>query len=81
MDRAEEFPTSERHHGYGNWVEYVALRYFNVYGSRMDAFGVYTRVMIRWIEHLANGQPCLVLGESYGEMEPCVCGRPGEGRT
>ena len=32
----------------------------------MDAFGVYTEVMIRWMERLSNGQPCLILG--YGKQ-------------
>ena len=48
---------------------YVALRYFNVYGPRMDAFGVYTEVMIRWMERLAKGQPCLILGDGAQTMD------------
>jgi UDP-glucose 4-epimerase len=89
--QAEEFPTTERHHGYGNrtiygatksysegllrsfyemfGLNYVALRYFNVYGPRMDAFGVYTEVMIRWMERLAKGQPCLILGDGAQTMD------------
>ena len=89
--QAEEFPTTERHHGYGNrtiygaiklygegmlrsfhemyGLNYVALRYFNVYGPRMDAFGVYTEVMIRWMERLAKGQPCLILGDASQTMD------------
>jgi UDP-glucose 4-epimerase len=50
-------------------LNYVALRYFNVYGPRMDAFGVYTEVMIRWMERLANGQPCLILGDAKQTMD------------
>jgi UDP-glucose 4-epimerase len=50
-------------------LNYVALRYFNVYGPRMDAFGVYTEVMIRWMERLANGQPCLILGDGAQTMD------------
>jgi UDP-glucose 4-epimerase len=89
--QAEEFPTNEKHHGYGNrtiygatkaysegllrsfyemyGLNYVALRYFNVYGPRMDAFGVYTEVMIRWMERLAKGQPCLILGDGAQTMD------------
>lgn len=89
--QAEDFPTSESHHGYGNrtiygavklysegllrsfyemyGLNYVALRYFNVYGPRMDAFGVYTEVMIRWMERLANDQPCLILGDGTQTMD------------
>jgi UDP-glucose 4-epimerase len=50
-------------------LNYVALRYFNVYGPRMDAFGVYTEVMIRWMERLANNQPCLILGDGKQTMD------------
>ena len=89
--QAEDFPTREDHHGYGNrtiygatksygegllrsfyemyGLNYVALRYFNVYGPRMDAFGVYTEVMIRWMERLAKGQPCLILGDGAQTMD------------
>jgi UDP-glucose 4-epimerase len=50
-------------------LNYVALRYFNVYGPRMDAFGVYTEVMIRWMERLAKGQPCLIFGDGAQTMD------------
>ena len=50
-------------------LNYVALRYFNVYGPRMDAFGVYTEVMIRWMERLARGEPCLILGDGAQTMD------------
>ena len=50
-------------------LNYVALRYFNVYGPRMDAFGVYTEVMIRWMERLAKGQPCLIFGDGSQTMD------------
>jgi UDP-glucose 4-epimerase len=50
-------------------LNYVALRYFNVYGPRMDAFGVYTEVMIRWMERLSQGRPCLILGDGTQTMD------------
>jgi UDP-glucose 4-epimerase len=50
-------------------LNYVALRYFNVYGPRMDAFGVYTEVMIRWMERLEVGKPCLILGDGNQTMD------------
>ena len=50
-------------------LNYVALRYFNVYGPRMDAFGVYTEVMIRWMERLAKGQPCMIYGDGTQTMD------------
>ncbi len=50
-------------------LDYVALRYFNVYGPRMDIHGVYTEVFIRWMERLASGQPCLILGDGTQTMD------------
>src|SRR5207302_7829668 len=43
-------------------LAYVALRPFNIYGLRMDVFGVYTEVMIRWLERLANGEAPIIFG-------------------
>ena len=37
-------------------LDYVALRYFNVYGPRMDIHGVYTEVLVRWMERIAAGR-------------------------
>jgi UDP-glucose 4-epimerase len=36
-------------------LPYAALRYFNVYGPRMDIHGKYTEVLIRWMERIAAG--------------------------
>lgn len=55
------------HEMYG--LDYVALRYFNVYGPRMDVYGVYTEVLIRWMERLADGKPCLILGDGNQTMD------------
>ena len=49
------------HEMYG--LDYVALRYFNVYGPRMDTHGLYTEVLIRWIERIAAGQAPVVFGD------------------
>jgi UDP-glucose 4-epimerase len=50
-------------------LDYVALRYFNVYGPRMDAHGRYTEVLIRWMERIEAGQPPLVLGDGQQTMD------------
>jgi UDP-glucose 4-epimerase len=50
-------------------LDYVALRYFNVFGPRMDVHGVYTEVLIRWMERMAAGQPPLVLGDGTQTMD------------
>lgn len=50
-------------------LNYVALRYFNVYGPRMDVHGVYTEVLIRWMERIAAGQPPLIHGDGTQTMD------------
>jgi len=50
-------------------LPYVALRYFNVYGPRMDIHGKYTEVLIRWMERIAAGQPPLILGDGHQTMD------------
>ncbi len=50
-------------------LNYVVLRYFNVYGPRMDTFGVYTEVLIRWMERIAAGQAPLILGDGLQTMD------------
>jgi UDP-glucose 4-epimerase len=50
-------------------LDYIALRYFNVYGQRMDIHGVYTEVLVRWMERIANGQPPLILGDGLQTMD------------
>lgn len=50
-------------------LPYVALRYFNVYGPRMDIHGVYTEVLIRWMERIAAGKPPLILGDGRQTMD------------
>lgn len=50
-------------------TSYVAFRYFNVYGPRMDIHGKYTEVLIRWMERIENGQPPLILGDGKTSMD------------
>ncbi|MFI1995238.1 NAD-dependent epimerase/dehydratase family protein [Actinoplanes sp. NPDC020271] len=50
-------------------LDYVALRYFNVYGPRMDIFGLYTEVLIRWMERIEAGTPPLILGDGLQTMD------------
>ena len=55
------------HHTHG--LDYVALRYFNVYGPRMDLSGAYTEVLVRWMARIAAGQPPLILGDGQQTMD------------
>jgi UDP-glucose 4-epimerase len=50
-------------------LDYVALRYFNVYGPRMDIHGVYTEVLVRWMERIEAGVPPLILGDGSQTMD------------
>jgi UDP-glucose 4-epimerase len=55
------------HDMYG--LNYVALRYFNVYGPRMDIYGAYTEVLIRWMERIVAGRPPLIFGDGAQTMD------------
>lgn len=48
---------------------YVALRYFNVYGPRMDVFGKYTEVIIRWLDCLDQGTRPRIFGDGLQTMD------------
>lgn len=50
-------------------LDYVALRYFNVYGPRMDVHGLYTEVLVRWMERIADGRPPLIFGDGLQTMD------------
>lgn len=50
-------------------LDYVLLRYFNVYGPRMDVHGLYTEVLVRWMERIADGQPPLIFGDGLQTMD------------
>jgi UDP-glucose 4-epimerase len=55
------------HDMYG--LNYVALRYFNVYGPRMDIYGAYTEVLIRWMERIAAARPPIIFGDGTQTMD------------
>ena len=55
------------HDMYG--LSYVMLRYFNVYGPRMDVYGAYTEVLIRWMERIATGKGPLIFGDGTQTMD------------
>jgi UDP-glucose 4-epimerase len=50
-------------------LPYTALRYFNVYGPRMDVHGKYTEVLIRWMERISAGQAPLIFGDGNQTMD------------
>jgi len=50
-------------------LDFVALRPFNVYGPRMDIHGLYTEVLIRWMERITDGKPPLIFGDGSQTMD------------
>jgi UDP-glucose 4-epimerase len=50
-------------------LRYVALRYFNVYGPRMDVYGAYTEVLIRWMERISAGEAPIIHGDGLQTMD------------
>ncbi len=88
---AEQFPTNEKHHPWGNRTLYgaakvmnegiaasfndmyglssVGLRYFNVYGPRMDVTGAYTEVFIRWLDCIDRSRRPQIHGDGTASMD------------
>jgi UDP-glucose 4-epimerase len=50
-------------------LPYVAFRYFNVYGPRMDLDGVYTEVLVRWMDAIEAGSPPKIFGDGTQSMD------------
>jgi UDP-glucose 4-epimerase len=58
-----------RHFADMNGLASVGLRYFNVYGPRMDATGVYTEVLIRWLDCIDRGTRPHIHGDGSATMD------------
>ncbi len=50
-------------------LRYVALRYFNIYGPRMDIHGVYTEVIARWLDKIDAGGRPVIFGDGMQSMD------------
>jgi len=50
-------------------LRYVALRYFNIYGPRMDREGKYTEVMIKWLDCIRDKKAPLIFGDGSDSMD------------
>src|SRR5262245_58067894 len=50
-------------------LDYVALRYFNVYGPRMDLHAADTEVLVRWMEAIASGKAPVIFGDGQQTMD------------
>jgi nucleoside-diphosphate-sugar epimerase len=47
----------------------TALRYFNVYGPRMDIRSKYSEVMARWLELIDSGKPLVLFGDGSSSAD------------
>lgn len=50
-------------------LDYVALRYFNVYGPLMDTDGKYTEVMIKWLDCVRDKKQPAIYGDGSDSMD------------
>lgn len=50
-------------------LNFLALRYFNIYGPRMDTHGKYTEVLIRWYNLIKEGKQPLIYGDGKQTMD------------
>ncbi|HXD93718.1 MAG TPA: NAD-dependent epimerase/dehydratase family protein, partial [Bacteroidia bacterium] len=50
-------------------LSYVGLRYFNVYGARMDTDGKYTEVMIKWLDCIRDKKQPAIFGDGSDSMD------------
>src|SRR6202012_5866423 len=50
-------------------LPYIAFRYFNIYGPRMDLDGVYTEVLIRWMDAIEAGQSPKIFGDGSQSLD------------
>jgi UDP-glucose 4-epimerase len=55
------------HETYG--LASIGLRYFNVYGPRMDMTGAYTEVFVRWLDCVESGQAPKIFGDGSATMD------------
>jgi len=52
-----------------NGLDYIAMRYFNIFGPRMDMEGKYTEVLINWYYLIKEGKRPLIFGDGSQTMD------------
>jgi UDP-glucose 4-epimerase len=50
-------------------LDYVLLRYVNVYGPRMDVHGLHAELLVRWMERIDDGLPPLIFGDGSQTLD------------
>ena len=55
--------------GFLRGLECPTLRYFNVYGPRMDVRSQYVEVMVKWLNLIDEGRPLTLLGDGSSSVD------------
>jgi UDP-glucose 4-epimerase len=50
-------------------LRYLMMRPFNVYGPRMDIYGAYTEVLIRWLDRLEQNAAPVIFGDGLQTLD------------
>jgi UDP-glucose 4-epimerase len=50
-------------------LRYICLRFFNVYGPRMDIHGKYTEVILKWLDAIDAGKPPVIFGTGHETLD------------
>lgn len=50
-------------------LDYIALRYFNIYGPGMNLFGPEVEVLVRWLDRIDSGLPPLIFGDGTQTLD------------
>lgn len=50
-------------------MNFVGLRYFNVYGPRQHYKGAYAQIIPRWVDKIFAGEPLTILGDGSQTMD------------
>jgi UDP-glucose 4-epimerase len=50
-------------------IRTAALRYFNVYGPRMDVRSRFVEVMVRWLDLIDEGKPLTLFGDGSSSVD------------
>lgn len=58
---AGEHMARAHHHRYG--LDYIGLRYMNIYGPRQDYMGAYVAVVMKILDRIDRGEPPIVYGD------------------
>lgn len=50
-------------------IPIIIFRYFNIYGPRMDIYGAYTEVLIKWLEKIDKGESPILHGDGKQALD------------